>query len=218
MAGLTADPFQAARLVLHLRQQGVTDPDVLAAMETLDRAAFVEDPALAPLAFEDAVLPIPCGQVILRPSLTGHLVQALGLKPSSKARVLLVGFGAGYMAALLARLAGDVVAVERYRRLVDDGRARMARLGIENVTLLHGDGLESLAGQGPFNAIVLAGRVTDLPADLASQLAPGGVLAAPIGPPDGPAHLVRITAEGETRHVPLFQSVPSLAPGRAQVL
>lgn len=218
MAGLIADPYRAARLVLHLRQQGVTDPDVLAAMETLDRAAFVEEPSLAPLAFEDAVLPIPCGQVILRPSLTGHLVQALGLKPANKARVLLVGFGAGYMAALLAGLAGQVVAVERYRRLVDEGRARMAHLGVGNVTLIHGDGLEGGAEAEPFEAIVLAGRVTQVPAGLVSQLAPGGVLAAPVSGPDGALHLVRIESGGERRDTPLFQSVPPLARGRAQVL
>lgn len=218
MAGLIADPYRAARLILHLRQQGVTDPDVLAAMETLDRADFVADPALAPLAFEDAVMPIPCGQVILRPSLTGLLVQALGLRPGGSARVLLVGFGAGYMAALVARLAGEVVAVERYLRLVDEGRARMAGPGTAHVTLLHGDGLEGAAGQAPFNAIVLAGRVTDVPARLVSQLAPGGVLVAPVGGADRPAQLLRLTAGGEGRHAPLFQSVPSLAPGRAQVL
>jgi len=101
---------------------------------------------------------------------------------------------------------------------VDEGRARMTHLGIGNVTLVHGDGLEGVAEAGPFEAIVLAGRVMEVPAGLVSQLAPGGVLAAPVSGPDGAVHLVRIESGGERRDTPLFQSVPPLVPGRAQVL
>lgn len=219
MAELIADPFRAARLLLSLRQEGVTDPSVLAAMETIGRAAFVDDPGLEALAFEDAMLPIPCGQVMLRPSATGHLIQAMRLPRGREARVLLIGFGSGYMAALLSQLAAHVCAVERFRRLTEEGQARLARLGIENVTLSHGDGLTGWAEQGPFDAIVLAGAVPAIPEGLASQLTKGGVLVAPVNERAGQANLLRISASGsEVDRRPLFQWVPALIEGRAQAL
>ncbi|PKP83428.1 MAG: protein-L-isoaspartate O-methyltransferase [Alphaproteobacteria bacterium HGW-Alphaproteobacteria-18] len=219
MAELIADPFRAARLLLSLRQEGVTDPSVLAAMETIERAAFVDDPRLEALAFEDALLPIPCGQVMLRPSATGHLIQAMGLKRGREGRVLLIGFGSGYMAALLSQLAAHVCAVERFARLTLAGRARLARLGISNVSLAHADGLNGWAEQGPFDAIVLAGAVQAVPEGLASQLARGGVLVAPVNERAGQANLVRLNATGsELDRQPLFQWVPPLIEGRAQVL
>ena len=219
MAELIADPFRAARLLLSLRQEGVTDPSVLAAMETIGRAAFVDDPGLEALAFEDVMLPIPCGQVMLRPSATGHLIQAMELKRGREARVLLIGFGSGYMAALLSQLAAHVYAVERFRRLTQEGRARLARLGIENVTLSHGDGLYGWAEHGPFDAILLAGAVPDVPEGLCVQLSRGGVLVAPINERTGQANLLRVNAQGrELDRRPLFQWVPPLIEGRAQVL
>lgn len=219
MAELIADPFRAARLLLHLRQEGVTDPLVLAAMETIGRAAFVDAPGLEALAFEDAMLPIPCGQVMLRPSVTGHLLQAMGLRRERDARVLLVGFGSGYMAALLSQLAGHVFAVERFRRLTEEGRARMARLGIPNVSVSHGDGLEGWAEQGPFDAIVLAGAAGRMPEGLAAQLVREGRLIVPLADSHGRATLVSWNAAGEvTARQPLFQWMPRLAEGCAQIL
>lgn len=219
MAELIADPFRAARLLLSLRQEGVTDPSVLAAMETIGRAAFVDDPGLEALAFEDAMLPIPCGQVMLRPSATGHLIQALRLKRGREGRVLLIGFGSGYMAALLSQLAGHVFAVERFRRLTEAGRARLTRLGIENVTLAQRDGLNGWAEQGPFDAIVIAGVVSSVPDGLSSQLSKGGVLVAPVNDREGQATLLRLNALGlELDRRPLFQWMPPLIEGRAQVL
>ena len=100
MAELIADPFRAARLLLTLRQEGMTDPDVLAAMETIRRAAFVDDPALEALAFEDAMLPIPCGQTISQPSVVALMTEALEVGPKDK--VLEVGTGSGYQAAIWA--------------------------------------------------------------------------------------------------------------------
>ncbi|MBA3069811.1 MAG: methyltransferase domain-containing protein [Hyphomonas sp.] len=217
MAGLIADPYRAARLLLHLRQEGVTDARVLTAMETLDRAAFVDDAALAPLAFEDAVLPIPCGQVILRPAATGHLLQALALPEDGGARVLLVGFGAGYMTAVAASLAAHVYAVERYARLVTEGRSRLDRLGIGNVTVVQGDGLAGWPEQGPFDRIVLAGAAAEVPAALLAQLATDGRLAAPVVSGAG-CEVVSVTADGAAQRTPFFQPVPALTEGRAAVL
>lgn len=219
MAELIADPFRAARLLLHLRQEGVTDPQILAAMETIGRAAFVEAPGLETLAFEDAMLPIPCGQVVLRPSATGHLLQAMGLKQDRLARVLLVGFGSGYMAALLAQLVGHVFAVERFRQLTEAGRARLARLGIANVSISHGDGLAGWAEQGPFDAIVLAGAVESVPEGLTAQLVRDGRLVLPLAEPSGQTTIVTVDAAGNVAaRQPLFQWVPQLVEGRAQVL
>lgn len=196
------------------------DADVLAAMETIDRAAFVDDPAAAKLAFEDAMLPIPCGQVMLRPSLTGQLIQAMRLKPARDSRVLLIGFGSGYMAALLAELAGHVYAAERFRRLTDEGRARLAGLGIRNVTLRHDDGLAGWPEQGPFDAIVLAGAVAEAPEGLTGQLRPGGVLVLPAAPdPAGQANLVCLdAASGGIERRALYQWVPPLSEGRVEAL
>jgi protein-L-isoaspartate(D-aspartate) O-methyltransferase len=217
MAGLIADPFRAARLLLHLRQEGVTDPRVLTAMETIDRAAFVDDPELAPLAFEDALLPIPCGQVILRPAATGHLLQALSLPEDGSARVLLVGFGSGYSAALLASLSTEVCALERYGQLVREGQARLERLGIGNVTVRQEDGLMGWPEPRLFDRILLAGSVSEVPEAVLAQLAPGGRLAAVAARREGRV-VLSLTAEGAASRTPFFQQVPALREGLAAVL
>lgn len=217
MAGLIADPFRAARLLLHLRQEGVTDPRVLTAMETIDRAAFVDDPELAPLAFEDALLPIPCGQVILRPAATGHLLQALSLPEDGSARVLLVGFGSGYSAALLASLSTEVCALDRYGQLVREGQARLERLGIANVTVRQEDGLMGWPEPRLFDRILLAGSVSEVPEAVLAQLAPGGRLAAVAARREGRV-VLSLTAEGAASRTPFFQQVPALREGLAAVL
>lgn len=217
MAGLIADPFRAARLLLHLRQEGVTDPRVLTAMETIDRAAFVDDPALAPLAFEDALLPIPCGQVILRPAATGHLLQALALPEDGSARVLLVGFGSGYSAALLASLSTEVCALDRYGQLVREGQTRLERLGIGNVTVRQEDGLMGWPEPRLFDRILLAGSVSEVPEAVLAQLAPGGRLAAVAARREGRV-VLSLTAEGAASRTPFFQQVPALREGLAAVL
>lgn len=217
MAGLIADPFRAARLLLHLRQEGVTDARVLTAMETIDRAAFVDDPNLAPLAFEDAMLPIPCGQVILRPAMTGQLLQALALPEDGSAKVLLVGFGSGYVTALAASLSRHVYAIDRYARLVREGEARLARLGIGNVTLRQSDGLDGWPEQGLFDRIVFACAVPEVPDLLLNQLVQGGRLTAPVAR-GNERTIVSVTLGGGILRTPYFQQVPALTEGRAAVL
>jgi protein-L-isoaspartate(D-aspartate) O-methyltransferase len=217
MAGLIADPFRAARLLLHLRQEGVTDARVLTAMETIDRAAFVDDPAIAPLAFEDAMLPIPCGQVILRPAATGHLLQALALPEDGSANVLLVGFGSGYMAALAASLSRHVFSVDRYARLVREGEARLARLGIGNVTVRQADGRDGWPEQKLFDRIVLACAAPAVPDLLLSQVRQGGRLVAPVVRGNDRA-IVSVTLGAGVLRTPFFQHVPAMTEGRAAVL
>ena len=217
MAGLIADPFRAARLLLHLRQEGVTDARVLTAMETIDRAAFVDDAALAPLAFEDAILPIPCGQVILRPAATGHLLQALALPEDGSANVLLVGFGSGYMAALAASLSRHVFSVDRYARLVREGEARLARLGIGNVTVRQADGRDGWPEQDPFDRIVLACAVPAVPDLLLSQMRQGGRLVAPVVRGNDRA-IVSVMLDAGVLRTPFFQHIPAMTEGKAAVL
>lgn len=217
MAGLIADPFRAARLVLHLRQEGVTDDGVLRAMETIDRAAFIDDPALTDLAFENALVPIPCGQIIPRPVTTGQLIQALQLEKGNKSRVLLVGAGSGYTAALLAQIASDVFAVERFNALTGEIRRRILDLELSNLAVRCGDGLLGWPERGPYDRILLAGAVEEIPEALRSQLAKGGLLVAPVVTTEGQV-LMRLHENGERERLGFRHALPLLREGPAQAL
>ncbi|KCZ93259.1 protein-L-isoaspartate O-methyltransferase family protein [Hyphomonas johnsonii] len=217
MAELIADPFRAARLVLHLRQEGITDDGVLKAMETIDRAAFVDGDALARLAFEDCVLPIPCGQIIPRPAVTGQLLQALEIRQVREARILLVGMGSGYTAALAAQLGADVFAMDRFRRLCDAARMRMLDLGLGNVAVRCGDGLNGWPERGPYDRILLTGSVPDVPDLLLGQLAKGGALIAPVST-GATQHLLRIQADGSRQRLAIAHPLPALVEGTSKAL
>lgn len=217
MAELIADPFRAAHLVLHLRQQGVTDSGVVQAMEVFDRGAFVDDEALVPLGFEDCVLPIACGQIIPRPAATGHLLQALQIRPLRTLRLLLIGAGSGYTAALASQLCADVFAVERFQTLTGAARKRMNRLGLTNVAIRHGDGLFGWPERGPYDRILLTGAVAAVPDGLFGQLARGGQLVAPVFSAQG-QDLLCVRSDGrETRQV-LYHTLPPLVEGVALAL
>lgn len=178
MAELASDPFQAARLVLTLRRAGVTDNSVLSVMEELPRSQFISEDASA-LTFEDAALPIECGQTNLRPTVTGHLLQLAEITAETD-RVLLVGLGSGYTAALLARLAQNVFAIERHKTLFDRANERLAALGIEKVKTRHADGLLGWADKGMFDRIILTGLADHAPVALLQQLTVDGRLIQPI--------------------------------------
>ena len=184
MGDVITDPFRAARLILTLRRVGVTDPNVLRVMEEIPRDAFVTEDA-SDLAFEDAVLPIPCGQAILRPSVIGQLIQMADLGSEPTARVLLVGLGSGYSAALLARLAADVFAIERYKRLFDLAAARLAAMQFSNIHARQGDGLQGWTERGPFDRIVLTGTAEEGPVALLQQLTKEGRLIQPVSTENG---------------------------------
>ncbi|MEM6651543.1 MAG: methyltransferase domain-containing protein, partial [Pseudomonadota bacterium] len=185
MADLIPDPLRAARLVLSLRRQGITDDGVLTALETVDRGVFVEEDLRAMVA-EDCALPISCGQSIPRPIVTAKLLRALQIPPGKQARVLLIGSGSGYTCALLSQISRHVYGVERYERLVEESRTRLNALKVENVSIRHGNGLEGLSQHGPFDRILLTGAVKTIPAVLIQQLAKEGVLVTPIEPSKGP--------------------------------
>jgi len=217
MAELIADPFRAARLVLHLRQEGITDDGVLKAMETIDRGAFVDGDSLAKLAFEDCILPIPCGQIVPRPAVTGQLLQALQIRQMREARILLIGVGSGYTAALAAQLGADVFAMDRFRRLCDAARRRMLDLGLGNVAIRHGDGLAGWPERGPYDRILLTGAISEVPEILLQQLTKGGVLIAPFQMADA-QHLLRIATDGTQDRLAIAQPLPLLIDGASRAL
>ena len=173
------DPrFQAARLVLQLRQAGVTDHNVTEALETTPRDQFTPRPFEAD-AWENVELPIDCGQSMTRPVTVGVMVQALGAQKEHT--VLEIGCGTGYVAAVLSRLARRVYSMDRYRTLVDKARVLLERLHLAaQIEVRHGDGLAGWPGAAPFDRILLMGAVTELPPELARQLAPGGVVVMPV--------------------------------------
>ena len=204
---------QLARLVLALRSQGVTDPGVLAALESTPRELFTPD-LFKERAFEDSALPIACGQTISQPFIVGLMTQALGLEPRS--RVLEIGTGSGYQTTILSKLARLVYTVERYRTLMAEAEARFKHLGLTNVITRFGDGGQGWPEQAPFDRILVTAAAPDEPKALLSQLKPNGVLVAPIG--KGPVQsLKRYTGDGkggfvvetmtEVRFVPLLDGV-----------
>ncbi len=194
MSELTDDPFQAARLILTLRQEGITDPDVLRAIETVPRSMFIA-PDLADLAYEDCVLPIGCGQTLERPSVVAAMLQALELGSRRDARVLIVGVGSGYTTALVMELASYVAGIERYRRLADRSVKNLVRAGVDSVQVKHGDGLEGWRSAGPFDRILLTGAVESVPDALLGQLGKGGFCVAPVMK-EGVCELYSVNADG----------------------
>lgn len=217
MADLIADPFRAARLVLSLRRQGITDDAVLTALETVDRGAFVA-PDLANMASEDCALPIACGQSIARPMVTAKLLRALAISPGKQERVLLVGSGSGYIAALLAQISRHVYGVERYALLAETSRARLKDLKVENVSIKHGDGLVGLAEQGPFDRILLTGSIKTIPAVLIDQLSKDGILVAAIAQSDGTQVLRSVTSDKRATDEMLSEPLAPLAAGKSLAL
>ncbi|VFR35326.1 Protein-L-isoaspartate O-methyltransferase [plant metagenome] len=176
--GLNSDRMRAA-MVQRLRQQGIADERVLNAMMAVPRHHFVDE-ALASRAYEDAALPIGFGQTISQPWVVAHMISAV-LRDRAPQRVLEVGAGCGYQAAVLAQLIREVYAIERVRGLYDGTRDRLRRLRLHRVKLSFGDGMAGVPGAAPFDAIVVAAAGIEIPRALLEQLAVGGRLIAPEG-------------------------------------
>jgi protein-L-isoaspartate(D-aspartate) O-methyltransferase len=170
---------QPADLVAAARAHGVRDRRLLAAIAAVPRAEFV--PAgLGARAYDDEPLPIPHGQVTTQPSLVAQMVESLELAPSD--RVLEIGTGFAWQTALLARLAGDVWSVERWPDIAQRAHSHLDHRGVENATVVVGDGSGGLPEHAPYDAILVAAALPDVPAPLVEQLADGGRLIQPIGP------------------------------------
>jgi protein-L-isoaspartate(D-aspartate) O-methyltransferase len=181
---------------LHLAARGISDPRVLDSFRAVPRESFVPE-RLTEFAYEDAPLPIGQGQTISQPYIVAVTVQALALKGDE--RVLEVGTGSGYAAAVLARAARHVYTIERVRELAESAKERLARLGFANVEVTCGDGSLGWPEHAPYDAIAVAAGGPRAPAALLSQLAIGGRLVIPIGDDESSQVLTRITRQGETQ-------------------
>jgi protein-L-isoaspartate(D-aspartate) O-methyltransferase len=180
-------------LVMELRGQGISDQRVLSAIERTPRDIFVEEPFQA-TAYENIALPIACGQTISQPYIVAYMTDALQVEP--KHRVLEIGTGSGYQAAVLAPLCRMVYTVERHRPLLKAAEARFQQLKLHNIVLRHGDGLAGWPEQAPFDRILLTAAVSEIPQTLIEQLKPGGILVGPLSAPGGferiSQHLIKI--------------------------
>jgi protein-L-isoaspartate(D-aspartate) O-methyltransferase len=169
------------RMVTRLREQGIVDEAVLAAMAQVPRHLFVDE-ALSTRAYEDTALPIGFEQTISQPYVVARMIEALrGLEGRPLGKVLEVGTGCGYQAAVLAQLAKEVYSIERIQGLHERARANLRPMRIANLRLAWGDGYQGLPEAAPFDAIIVAAAAPRMPAALLEQLAPGGRLIAPVG-------------------------------------
>ncbi len=186
------------RMIARLRDSGIADDAVLAAMASVPRHAFV-DAALASRAYEDTALPIGFEQTISRPYVVARMLAAVRAG-RALGRALEVGTGCGYQAAVLARLAAEAYSIERIGALAEKARANLRPLRIANLRLVHGDGFRGLPEAAPFDAIVVAAAPREVPKALLEQLARGGRLAIPVGDEEQELRVVERTASGFREH------------------
>jgi len=192
-------PFATAREAMVLNQiarRGIADPALLAAFRAVPREDFVA-PEFAADAYGDYPLPIAAGQTISQPYIVALMIDAAGI--SGADRVLEVGAGSGYAAAVLGHVAASVVAIERHAELAAVARERIARLGLANVTIVEGDGTLGWPDAAPFDAILAAAGAARVPLPLLDQLRPGGRLVIPLGAPGAVQQLVKLTRNSDGR-------------------
>jgi len=178
------------RFLFALRSKGVTDARVLTVMEQIDRASFLKG-LFKDRAYEDMPLPISCGQTISQPSIVGLMTQALDVQPRHK--VLEIGTGSGYQAAILSKLARRVYTVDRFKRLVTEAQALFDAQDISNITAITADGSHGFPEQAPFDRILLTAAAEDPPSTLLAQLRIGGIMVLPVGQSDTVQSLIRVT-------------------------
>jgi protein-L-isoaspartate(D-aspartate) O-methyltransferase len=184
------NPPEKMMFQLALRRRGISDQTVLRTMEEIPREVFVE-PADRHNAYRDSALGIACGQTISQPFVVAYMTEQLQLQRHH--RVLEIGTGSGYQAAILSRLCRAVLTIERYRTLADTARARLEKLNCDNVEVLLGDGLDVAAVPGgDFDRIIVTAAVEQIPDALAQRLELGGILIAPVGPHQGTQTLIRM--------------------------
>jgi protein-L-isoaspartate(D-aspartate) O-methyltransferase len=203
--------------LLTLRRRGIGDQAVLRAMDEVPRGQFVE-PEFADRAYADHALPIECGQTISQPYVVAYMTEQLALRPHH--RVLEVGTGSGYQAAVLSRLAREVVSIERYRTLAEQARARLAALGYDNVEVVTGDGFAGVPGKAPYDRIIVTAAAEHVPQTLLDQLGDDGVMILPLGPHGGSQHIIKLTKSttGIARENLIAVRFVPLLPGKAQEL
>jgi protein-L-isoaspartate(D-aspartate) O-methyltransferase len=211
------NPPEKMMFQLNLRRRGISDQAVLRAMEEIPRDVFVA-PADHADAYRDSALPIACGQTISQPFVVAYMTEQLQLQKHH--RVLEIGTGSGYQAAILSRLCSHVLSIERYRTLADSARVRLENLGCDNVEVMLGDGFDIPAGAGNFDRIIVTAAMEKVPEALTQRLEPGGMLIAPVGPHQGTQTLIRLVrseAGFERKELVDVRFVPAL-PGIAREL
>lgn len=187
---MSQEPPEKMMFQLTLRRRGVSDQAVLRAMEEVPREVFVASGDRSH-AYRDSALGIECGQTISQPFVVAYMTEQLKLQQGHK--VLEIGTGSGYQAAVLSRLSAHVLTIERYRTLADTARDRLEALGYFNIEVMLGDGFDIPPGAGDFDRIIVTAAMERIPEKLQERLLPGGILVAPVGPHHGTQTLVRLT-------------------------
>lgn len=177
-----------------IARRGIRGSRLLEAFRAVPRELFVPEEVRA-FAYEDGPLPIEAEQTISQPYIVAAMIDSAEVSPGD--RVLEIGAGSGYAAAVMSRIAAEVVAIERHPELALLARARMARLGFDNVRIVEGDGSEGMPEAGPFEAILCAASGSHVPPALLAQLSDGGILVMPVGEPNAVQNLVKVTRRGE---------------------
>ncbi len=211
---VAVDPFHSQKmaLIMDLRRGGI-DRAIIDIVEAFPREFFVPEPFRS-RSYENTALPIANGQTISQPYTVAYMTQALTLGPRLK--VLEIGTGSGYQAAILSKLCRRVYSIERYRTLLKEAEARFAALNIHNITTRFGDGSKGWSEQAPFDRIILTAAAAEIPGTLVDQLKDGGIMIAPIGPEAGSQVLIRLTKTADgikteellpIRFVPLVEGI-----------
>ncbi len=202
------------RLIMELRRGGIADTDVLSAIERIPREAFTPE-SFRHQAYENVAIPIGQGQTLSQPQVVALMTQSLAA--SRRTKVLEVGTGSGYQAAVLSRLCRRVYTIERFKDLLTIAEDRFASLRLHNITTRHGDGWKGWSEQAPFDRIMVTAAATDVPAVLVDQLADGGQMVLPVGRSSRDQALLRLCRKGadvveehlgDVRFVPLVEGVP----------
>lgn len=194
---MSSEAERKMQFLFALRSKGITDQRVLSAMEKIDRGLFVRG-LFAERAYEDMPLPIACGQTISQPSVVGLMTQALEISPRHK--VLEIGTGSGYQAAVLSYLARRVYTIERHRTLVNDAKKLFEELDLSNIIPILSDGSRGLQEQAPFDRIIVTAAAEDPPGPLLAQLKEGGIMVIPVGQSDTVQNLIRVTRTEDGYH------------------
>jgi protein-L-isoaspartate(D-aspartate) O-methyltransferase len=217
VAEINADDVQRMEFQLTLRRRGISNQAVLRAMDEVPREHFVASDFIDS-AYADQALPIACGQTISQPYVVAYMTEQLEVGPQH--RVLEVGTGSGYQAAILSRLAREVVSIERYRTLADAARDRLKTLGYANVTVLAADGMAGAPEQAPFDRIIVTAAAEAVPDALVDQLGEGGKMVLPLGPRGGTQYIVKLvkTPSGLTRQDLIAVRFVPLLHGQAREL
>ena len=196
-----------------LRRQGITDNDVLSAVELVPRDLFVAE-SFASHAYDDKALPIECGQTISQPYVVAYMTQAL--QSNDRCKVLEIGTGSGYQAAVLSHLCRRVYSIERYRSLLVQAQARFDQLGLTNITAVTGDGSKGWPEQAPFDRIIVTAAAAEIPENYVEQLKIDGIMLIPVTTSGNVQTLVRIIRQEDrvvredllpVRFVPLVEGV-----------